>query len=480
MSLRYAPPLNSGASQKADDEFYALHPEFVNPDGTRIPLSGTDPAQEGLRQEWLALYQKNGGKVSGQPEAPKPPQKPDQPCPVTKTVTAKIVSLTFRSDHLDGAGKKLLRPSAGDFKDAAAEFTKPEWQLSPSKSDPISHTKNLNVTVDVDIEFTVTPAGCDAQFSKITGTCADDYLSFEKAESRSVSNGVETFTGLVSTGTLPDEVDLIKNRSIDWKVEVEGAEQAAGTTTPHTIYVTFDQPRGKMDDQLAANGPDQDVTEERLEYSVLASQNKGKVDEKECVDAIFDKYTSLGLVYTLGERFPDTTGTMTLHHYLWRISDDKSKGECQMLAAAFALACQILGVKGTFEVGYFRPWGRRNPDSPYASRGADPLRGKYNTIDWRTHTSEGHDRERIGFVDGNGLRNQFEGVATYNNRYCYAIGEGRYDKSTDLDKNASDFYKGGHDNGAFKLYYKDVTSGFLCDKPYPPHITGKTDFNWTE
>lgn len=481
MSLRYVPPLNNSASQKADDDFYANHPEFVKPDGTRIPLSGSDPSQESLRQEWLAAYKNHGGNVKGEPETPNPPPKPVLDCPPEKTVTAKVVALTFRSDHLDPAsGKKLLRPSAGDFKDAAAEFTKPEWQASPNKSDPISHTKNQNVTVDVDIEFTVTPAGCSASVTKIIGDCGDAYLSFERDESASISTGVQPFKGLVSKGTLPDNVDLLKSKNITWKVMADGQEKTAGTTGPHKIYVTFAGPHGKMDSSLGANGPDQDVTEERLEYSVEATKGKGKTDEKECVDGIFAKYTSLRLVYTLGERWPDTTGAMTLHHYLWRISADLSKGECHMLAAAFALACQILGVKGSFEVGFFRPWGRRSPDPSYAARGADPLRGKYNTIDWRTHSSESHDRERIGFVDGNGLRNQFEGVATYDNKACYAIGEGKYDKYTDLDKNASDFYKGGHDNGAFKLYYKEVTGGFLCDKPYPPHITGKTDFNWTE
>ena len=127
MSLRAVPPLNQSAAQKADDAFYAAHPEYVRTDGTRIPLSADDPNEEALRQEWLALYGANGGKVKGAAPVPKPPGQPVEPCPIDKTVTVRIVSLTFESDHRDGAGKKLLRPSPGDFEDATSEFDKPEW-----------------------------------------------------------------------------------------------------------------------------------------------------------------------------------------------------------------------------------------------------------------------------------------------------------------------------------------------------------------
>lgn len=110
-------PLNMAA----DEALYAKYENeprpnaLYNADGTRRKLSGTDPQQEDLRREWTALYAANGGALEGPTPPPKPCDDPNQPCSITKTVTAKIVSLTFRSDHLDGTGGKLLRPSAGDF-----------------------------------------------------------------------------------------------------------------------------------------------------------------------------------------------------------------------------------------------------------------------------------------------------------------------------------------------------------------------------
>lgn len=76
-------PLNQAAVTKADDAFYARHPEMVGEDGTRRPLSATNPVQAGLRKEWRELYLANGGEL----EDNTPPAKPDEavkPCPYAK------------------------------------------------------------------------------------------------------------------------------------------------------------------------------------------------------------------------------------------------------------------------------------------------------------------------------------------------------------------------------------------------------------
>ena len=59
-----ARPLDPAAVKAADDKFYANHPEFIGPDGRRIPLSATDPAQADLRREWVASYVAAGGRVA--------------------------------------------------------------------------------------------------------------------------------------------------------------------------------------------------------------------------------------------------------------------------------------------------------------------------------------------------------------------------------------------------------------------------------
>lgn len=73
-------PLDPAAVKAADDAFYAAHPEFVGPDGKRIPLSATDPAQAALRREWRNAYVAAGGPVEGG-ESNKPPGGGTEPCP---------------------------------------------------------------------------------------------------------------------------------------------------------------------------------------------------------------------------------------------------------------------------------------------------------------------------------------------------------------------------------------------------------------
>jgi len=75
-----ARPLDPAAVKAADDAFYANHPEFIGPDGKRIPLSATDPAQAGLRREWRNAYVAAGGPVNGG-DSNKPPGGGAEPCP---------------------------------------------------------------------------------------------------------------------------------------------------------------------------------------------------------------------------------------------------------------------------------------------------------------------------------------------------------------------------------------------------------------
>lgn len=54
--------MDPAAEAKADDDFYKRHSEMVV-NGERVPLDPSDPAQAGLRQEWMKDYQNHGGKV---------------------------------------------------------------------------------------------------------------------------------------------------------------------------------------------------------------------------------------------------------------------------------------------------------------------------------------------------------------------------------------------------------------------------------
>ena len=69
MSLQPSIPLNRNAASTADNELYAEHEKDPRPNalfdvkGVRRPLTASDPAQECLRQEWINLYGKAGGKL---------------------------------------------------------------------------------------------------------------------------------------------------------------------------------------------------------------------------------------------------------------------------------------------------------------------------------------------------------------------------------------------------------------------------------
>ncbi|WP_418315122.1 hypothetical protein [Piscinibacter sakaiensis] len=65
-------PLDPAAVKAADDAFYAKHPEFIAADGSRIPLSATDPTQAALRREWRNAYVAAGGGVAGGGPGKKP------------------------------------------------------------------------------------------------------------------------------------------------------------------------------------------------------------------------------------------------------------------------------------------------------------------------------------------------------------------------------------------------------------------------
>lgn len=70
MTTRLQFPLNTAAVRKADDAFYARHPEMVE-GGRRRKLTDDDPAEAPLREEWRQLYGQSGGAVH-QPPTPGP------------------------------------------------------------------------------------------------------------------------------------------------------------------------------------------------------------------------------------------------------------------------------------------------------------------------------------------------------------------------------------------------------------------------
>ena len=439
-----------------------------------------------------------------------------------KSVTVRITSLTFRSDHLDDKGKKLIKHSVKEeikvawiagrneieymkqesyFGDKYVEFLKPEWEASRGGSDsyPISHTKAKPLEVDIEVEFKIIPDGESSNITKIWGVSSEfgisnkkatQKLTFAKQFSNSVKTGKQLFETIRSNENLPDSVQIIDSLTISWYAMVDGEQRRIGLSGPHKIFATLDKPFGRMEYRnkvFDETGENQIVTDTRLEYAIDAA--RGKVREEESVDEVFSQIGKMGVGYTLDRRWEDSafsakTGIEpkpTLHHYLWLCNTHNAQGECHIIAAGFILACRILGVNKSFKVGFMYPWPSREDKSPHYPRSrrrsakGNPILGKLNEPARRNHVVTGlHDtiEEQLMFIDGNGFPNFFEGVAVYQDHVLFAVGEGKYSDFDDPHDNASifySFYSKKHrtfDRGAFPLFWA-TPNGQVCSKPYP-------------
>lgn len=498
------------------------------------------PKDADLRKKWMDAYIAAGGEYKVVKTKGKKPKDTGQPCLKKKVVTARILSVEFLNDHRDTSNKKLLKkPNTvrvrscwrdhntgtvhcfdvdSKMGDSFTEFVKPEWDLArggSADSHPVSYTKNRNTKVKVKVEFTVKPDGESASFDKLIGMCAKDYLSFEAAVGKTLKTQTLDIE-VMSKGKLPNHVDLLEH-DIDWKGVVDGDSKPLGQSGKHKIYVTFDTPHGKLawdavNTEFMESGSDQIITESRLEYAVKAAKGMGVSDEKECVDAIFVELLKRGVGYFLGHRWSAGASNVTgitpkppLHYYMWLCNEHNAFTECHNIAAAFLLACRIIGVKKSFKVGYMYPWPSREevhptyPKTTTKSSSSRNILGKLASPPLglthrdhrcrRNHTGAGHGREYLVFVDGSDRGNNFEGVTVYDRRGLYAIGDDVFDHYSDMHDNASCYYgdrtvrtgsnrnlrltPAGHfDKGLFDLRF----SG--CSKPYPWSTT--SIFRWED
>jgi hypothetical protein len=421
--------------------------------------------------------------------------------PESKLVTGSVVSLTFRSDLLDADGKKVIRPTPARagveaWGDATDHFAKPDWMADPRRSDPTAQVKGTKVRVDLEVKFRVMGTG-PARLTRIDGVSDEECFTFADKGHRFVSDQqTVVLTGLVSRAELPGRVGLLRG-AITWRAVVGRKRVELGQTGPHAVGCVLDRPTGMLespqDNAFAETGPEQHVTTVRLSWALKAAW--GKATEKECVDAVFVQLMRDGVGYHLGRRWENgalnNTGMVpkpSLHHYLWACNAAMAKGECHNIAASFMLACRILGVRGSFEVGVMYPWPSRAEGrsdrvrSKARSASGRPILGKYNERYLRAHGA--HGQESLVFLDGSGAANNFEGVARYAGNALYAIGDDVFDRFPDSHDNASCYYtvrdmrSGGIRRrvqhvlqpdklrGFFRLVFSSTLDYSDCDAPY--------------
>ncbi len=103
MALRVQRPLNQAAAQAADNDVYGRHEADPTPNalydsaGARKPLDPNDPAQDGVRGEWMEAYAANGGKTEQQPPVTPAPGNPVAACPELANLNVHLVHACDKS-----------------------------------------------------------------------------------------------------------------------------------------------------------------------------------------------------------------------------------------------------------------------------------------------------------------------------------------------------------------------------------------------
>jgi hypothetical protein len=263
----------------------------------------------------------------------------------TKIISMKILKLTFKTDH------HVITDNNSDWQNTGTVFPKPDWTYGKS-SNPISHTKNQAVTVEV--EFEVNPGNADATDADVTGTAAFGSLVFNGSTPKPQFKGGTMTITATSTGPLPDTVDKLTG-DIKWSVSTkEDGPFDAGSSFGHVVYVTMDTP-------VAVSGSEGGFTLKRMDKSVELVKGTGKAVPpwNAAPLAIVDTLMPLIKNYTLipdpavnGAR-PGVNHPQYFNNIggAWNVADFiANSAECQAIVRFFRAVIKQVGCPGTAQI----------------------------------------------------------------------------------------------------------------------------------
>ena len=341
-------------------------------------------------------------------------------------VQAQVDAVDYGSDYtafydynLDFAG------------DGTTTFSRPVWQCSPSVNNPVIQPQGQQVGLYVYIN--VCPAGLGYS---LIGTSSEAGLCFTNA-SVWASGGEDHVSVQAGVALRTNMVDMV-SATIDWFVLPTGASNwcSAGTSGPHTNYVTWGWP---------STYPKNTATLIRIDK--VCNVAKGASSEAAIGDKIGPQATSRDLFYT-NSIFSNLTNA-------WQVLDGQH-GDCGTLSTLMKQELDLLGATDS-AVKYVYACSTNS--------GWSPLVGDQPSFDLMVHRVPGDDNTRLGFISGGW--NNYEGCCLFQGKYWMG-GAGDYKTNAALvlhrwaDPNDSPT--------SSRQCYLDQTNQFVRSPP-PPEPT---------
>ena len=325
--MRLQRPLDREAVKTANEKLWEQYPELNR---RKLTMSREDYK---YRNAWVRAYVDAKGKTE-EPKPAAPPKRPAEKCDACRKLTAKLISVTFTSDH------GLLTDKTDDWKKGGQLFeSKDKHEWTKDHSFPISHTKKKKITLTV--EFEVTPAGAPPDSGTVTGNGGIGALTFNG--SIQLAPG-RVAASLTADEELADRVQALKNKSIKWTVRGSRASSEAGTSNKHTIYVTMDTPKneGKQEDGVTLKRMDKAVEL----VSAANSTNPHRIVAH--LMGMFEFYT-LKRNPAVPKKYKHPTYFNT-HGGAWPMADFiKQTGECQAIVRFVRGVIKQVGCPGKAE-----------------------------------------------------------------------------------------------------------------------------------
>ena len=285
----------------------------------------------------------------------------------------------------------------------------PDPDTDPEQNYPVSHTKDVKLTVDVAVK--VAPSGLTFD---LIGDGSNNYVDFTKIGL--TSTGSDQVITITADANLPNQVDIL-TKSIDWMIKLtdfDSYERDVGISGPHKVYVTYGTPAGSV------------VTERRVRE--VCTYATGKVALGDCANAVFD------ILNLSGSSF-DLSGPMWGPSPIWLLHDPNEKSQCPGLADYVDKHFQMLGL-GAGAIRYCHA----NPDGTYAAS-SSPI-SQSRTLPFAGHSDPTtHDdyNPDEGLIHWDGSTppgaNNYEATCLFNG-YHYALGVEKFTTAKDVVKAA--------------------------------------------